>query len=207
MYLAPQYAQKFNNYFLRITYDSTLISLSIPTSSQYSIVSSSTGSFVLGSFFSSSNLLIIDKVTLVNPQAAVTSTINCLFYVISNSTNYNVEAFFSTNTLTPEPYSSLSTTSTLQYGVLGSLDILSSCIYSQVSSGGNSAYTTLTYNSSQLSVQSTSNCQTTSTTTCKYNLGSAYTITSILPSIGNFTSSSITITSYTFFNGAFYALC
>lgn len=207
LFLAPQNAQKFNNYFLRITYDSSLISLSLGTSTLYSIVSSSVGTIVLGSFTSTPNLLIIDKVTIVNPRAAITSTINCLFYIVSSSISYNVEAFFASNTLTAEVYTTLTTSSTFQYGLLGSLSIISSCPYSQVSNGSTSAYTVLTYNSSQLSTGSSSNCQSTSSTTCRHNLGNNYTLTSILPSIDNYSSSTITVTSYTFFNGAFYPLC
>lgn len=207
LFLTPQNAQKFNSYFLRITYDSSLISLSLGTSTLYSVVSSSAGTIVLGSFTSTSNLLIIEKVTIINPRAAITFTINCLFYIVSSSVSYSIEAFFATNTLTPEAYTTLSTSSTLQYGLIGSLGILSSCPYSQVSNGSTSAYTIMNYNNSQLTVSSSSNCQSTSTTTCRYNLGSNYTLTSLLPSIRNYSSSTITITSYTFFNGAFYPLC
>lgn len=207
MYLSPQYALQLSNTYLKITYDSSLISISFGASTKYSIVSSSAGSVILGSFSLASTLLPLTNVSITNPQAAITYTIQCLFY-LANSSNYSIEAFYSTNTVTPAAFSALTTSSSLPYGILSSLAISSSCPYSQINhSASDPAYTIISYNSSQISPQSSSNCVNTSSSTCKHTLSGSYSLTNLLPVIVNANSTSLTFTSYTYFQGNYYSLC
>ena len=182
-YLSPQYALILSSPYLQITYDSSLITLSFGTGSSYSILSSSAGSLTIYQFTTTSlSQLIVDNVTAVNPQAAISYTINCRFYVIEGGVQYDVENFYAEVNLVPVGYTTLSTVSSLEYGKAGSLNVLSSCLYSQVSGPSSAAYTVVSYNSSQLSV-SGAVCTSTSTSTCQHTLTNNYTLTSFTASI------------------------
>ena len=83
LYLSPQYALHMTNTFLEITYDSTMITMSLGSSSTYTIISTSTNTFLLGSFSSSSlSLLRVTSVSISNPEAAISTIINCRFYLL-----------------------------------------------------------------------------------------------------------------------------
>jgi len=193
---------------MKITYDNTIITLSASGSSTYTIVSNASGIIVLGSFKTQSyNLLQVFGLSVTNPQAAVTYTINCLFYLNESGTIYNIEAFYKTIILTAAAFSNLSTTSTLTYGVQSSVAISSTLPYVPKNNGSTLAYTILTYSNSQITFVSTSNCVAASSTTCQFVLNSSSTITNILAGIGSFNTTTLTLTVYTYFNGAFYPLC
>ena len=68
-----------------------MISMSLGSSSIYTIVSTGVGSFLLGSFSGSSlSLLRVTSVSITNPEASITTTINCRFYLLEAGVQYNI---------------------------------------------------------------------------------------------------------------------
>ncbi len=171
------------------------------------MISQSSGTIIVGSFSTSSSLLSIGNVTIVNPQAAVTYTINCLFYITSGAQNYSIEGFYSTNTLTPRAFTSINTTSALAHGVETNLMLASSCPYASVSNGINIPSSVLSFNSSQLSFSSSSSCQLASSSSCQFTSTGSDILTLLTPSLLSFSTSSVTLTSRTYLNGQIYSLC
>ena len=81
-YITPSYSLMQNSSFMRISYDSSIIALSPSGSSSYTLISNTSGTVTLGSFRTQSyNLLQVVGLAITNPQAAVTFTITCLFYL------------------------------------------------------------------------------------------------------------------------------
>ena len=181
--------------------------MSLGSSSIYSIISTGVGSFILGSFSGSSlSLLRVTSVSITNPEASITTTINCRFYLLEGGVQYNIEAFYSTNTLNPASFTTLTSSTAFQYGVLTSLDVVSTCPYVQVN-GVTPAYTIVAFDNTQIQQSSGSNCATLSSTTCQTTLSGTFSLTSWIPQITNANQTILTITSYTFFQGQFYSLC
>lgn len=206
LYLIPYYALMLNSSVLKITYDNTVLSLTVVSSSSYSIFSTVAGTVVLNKFQVQSINQLSVVVNIINPQASLTTTINCLFY-LNDSGTYDIEALYNTITLQTIPFTTISTSSSFNYGSLASLAVTSTSPYVPVANGSTSAYTQITYNSTEIKMISTSNCISTSSTTCKFTYSSSYTVTSLQPQIGSFNSTTLTITSYTYFQSQFYPLC
>ena len=210
LYLTPLYGLLQNGSYMSLTYNSNIISLSPSGSSTYTVVSNTTGRVVLGNFATpSSNILQVVGLTITNPQAVTSHAIVCLFYLNESGTIYNIENFTRTITLTPAPYSSISAASGLYYGSRTSLTVTSSTPYTAKSNGTTTAYTILTYSSSEISFMNTTNCVAVTSTTCKLTTANNITISDILGSIGNFTSTTLTFTLYTYYNltNSFVPLC
>lgn len=77
-------------------------------------------------------------------------------------------------------------------------------------SSGNAAdppYVIVSYDNTQIQPESGSNCATVSSTTCKHTLSGTYTLSSWLPLIASYSSTALTINSYTYFQGQYYSLC
>ena len=92
LYLSPLYAlQMSNNTFLEITYDQSLVPITVGTNSIYTLLTSTAGRVVLGEFSSSSvSLLRVANVTIANPQAGITFTVNCRFYLLDAGVQYDM---------------------------------------------------------------------------------------------------------------------
>ena len=208
-YLTPNYALKLDGAYLETTFDSALIGISFGNSSIYTVSSSGVGSAVFGGFLSASiNSLRITNVTMINPEAALSFTINCRFYLLEAGVQYDVEAFYAENTLLPIGFTTLTSASVLQYGVASPASVVSICTSTQVSiSAADPAYSIITFNSSQLTPQASSNCLPISSNTCKHTLTDSYTLSQLLTQIDNFNSASITVTSYTSHQGSYFPLC
>jgi hypothetical protein len=90
LYLTPSYALMLNNSNLKITYDNVAFTISLATSSYYTTISGTAGALVIGKFQVQSYGLLEVQVSISNPQAALTSTINCLFYLNDSSGINNI---------------------------------------------------------------------------------------------------------------------
>ena len=103
----------------------------------------------------------------------------------------------------------MSSSTTFQYGLLSPLDVVSSCVFSQVSSTNpaNPAYTVVTYDSTQIQPDTSANCISASGTTCQHGLSGSYSLTNWMPQVASYSQTALTLTSYTFFQGQYYSLC
>ena len=90
LYLNPYYALMLNSSVLKLTYDSTVLTLAVVASSAYNIFSSVAGTVVLNKFQTQSLNQISVLANITNPQAALSTTLNCLFYLNDSSGTYNI---------------------------------------------------------------------------------------------------------------------
>lgn len=109
----------------------------------------------------------------------------------------------------PVAYSSLTLSSPLYYGNRASLSVTSSCNYTQVNStnASNPAYTIISYTSSEIQSTNISNCTIQSSSSCSHIFSNNYILSNLQTGIGNFSSTTLVFTSYTFYAGNYYPLC
>ena len=65
--------------------------MNLGASSTYTIISTATNTFLIGSFSTTSlNLLRVTSVSITNPEAAITTIINCRFYLLAAGVQYDI---------------------------------------------------------------------------------------------------------------------
>jgi len=207
--LCPNYIDK--NTTLNLNFNSSLIAITFSTPSDNSYtVNQGNGTVLMTSWASVAvTFLTIVNVVIVNPLAAVSTTINGVLSFKSNNVTYSIQTVSSTITLQAVAFNSLIVTSPLYYGTKSSLVITSSCNYTQVNSTNvsNPAYSIMSYTSSEIQSTNTSNCLLKSNSSCIHTLMNNYSLTYFQVGIGNFNFSTFTLTSYTFYAGSYYPLC
>ena len=200
-----------SNSFLSLTYNTTLIAITFPNTSSYTVLQNTAGVAIFTNWnnvASFNGQVTLTGVAITNPQAAISYTLSGTFYFMQGNITYNVQALSSTITLTPVSFTTLTITSPLPYGVLSNLSVTSACSFTQLSSANasNPAYTIVDY-PPELQPTAASTCAITNSTSCKHKQNGTYTLTDFQVGIGNYSSTSLTFTSYTFYAGAYYPLC
>lgn len=203
------------NTVLLLQFNATLINPIFSSTTSYN-TNSSTGLVNIKSWSStylatikSQGFLSLTSISIANPAAAISYTISGIFYFVENAQNYTMQTIFSTITLNPIAFTTFTLTSPLSYGTLNTIDVVSSCNFTQLSSTNpsNPAYQMLTYNSSQIFSSSNSNCSSVTSSTCRTTSSGSYRLSSIQTNIANSASTNIMLTSFTFYQGVYYALC
>jgi hypothetical protein len=197
--------------YLSLSYNTTLIGIIFPNTSSYTVIQNANGTAIFtnwNNIASYSGKITLTGVAITNPQAAISYTVSGLFYFKQGNSTYNVQTVSATITLTTASFTTLSIASPLQFGVLSSLAVTSACSFTQVSSANasNPAYTTVDY-PAELQPTSSSTCVITNSTSCKHTKSGAYSLDSFQVGIGNYSTTSLTFISYTFYAGAHYPLC
>lgn len=197
--------------FLSLTYNTTLIGITFPNTSSYTVLQNTGGVAIFSNWnnvASYNGKVTLTGVAITNPQAAISYTVSGTFYFKQGNITYNVQTVSSTITLTTSTFTSLTIASPLQYGVLSTLSVTSACSFTQVSSANasNPAYTTVDY-PAELQPTANSTCIITNSTSCKHNRNGTYTLTNFQVGIGNYSATSLTFISYSFYAGAYYPQC
>ena len=205
-----------NNYidsttFLSLSYNNTLISITFPNTTSYTVLQNTNGNAIFSNWNNLASLngkVVLSGVSITNPQAAISYSVTGLFYFRVGNITYNIQTVSTTITLTTTAFSTLTIASPLQYGVLSTLAVTSSCAFTQLSStnASNPAYTIVTF-PTNLAPSNASTCVTTSSTTCQHTRNLSYSLSNFQAGIGNVSSASLTFTSFTFYAGAYYPLC
>lgn len=192
-----------NNTQLNLVFDNTKINISLPSSSFYTVSQGNGNINISRMSFSISNTLIFSNVTISNPRAALTYTIDAEQFFMESTTKYIYAVASITVTLLPIAFNTLSIASPLSMGSLVNLAVSSTCNFTQVSSPNQTAYTHLTFDTN-IDVVSGSDCSLISSTQCRHiKSGSPYSLTNFRPKIGS-SNATITFTAYTYFLTTFY---
>lgn len=198
--------------FLALNYNTTLINISFPSTSTYTVLQNANGTAIFSTWTNLQSLsgkVVLTNIGITNPMAAISYTITGSFYFREGNVTYNIQTVSTTVTITPAAFSVLTITSPLMYGVLYNLTLTSACNFTQVN-GPNAtlpAYTFIDY-PTEFKPTNASNCAISNSTTCTFaRLSSPNTITNFQVGVGTFTATSVTVTTYTFYLGAYYTLC
>ena len=198
--------------FLALNYNTTLINISFPSTSTYTVLQNANGTAIFSTWTNLQSLggkVALTNIGITNPLAAISYTITGSFYFRESNVTYNIQTVSVTVTLTPAAFSVLTVTSPLMYGVLYNLTLTSGCNFTQVN-GPNAtlpAYTLIDY-PAELKPTSASNCAISNSTTCTFaRLASPNTVTNFQVGVGTFNTTSLTVTTYTNYLGVYYALC
>jgi hypothetical protein len=205
-----------NNYIdsttvLSLSYNPALITITFPNTTSYNVLQNSNGTVLISNWnnlLSLGGKVTLSSVAITNPPAAIVYTVTGSFYFKQSNLTYNIQTVSTTVTLTTLAFSTLTVASPLSYGVLSALTIASACSFTQVSSANasNPAYTTVDF-PAELQPTNASTCVVTSSSSCQHTKSGNYSLSNFQMGIGNFTTTSLTFTSYTYYAGAYYALC
>lgn len=198
--------------FLSLNYNTTLINISFPSTSTYTVLQNANGTALFSTWTNLQSLggkVVLTNIGITNPLAAISYTITGKFYFKEGNATYNIQTFSVTVAITPAAFNVLTATSPLMYGVLSNLTLTSACNFTQAN-GPNvtlPAYTLIDY-PAELKPTNTSNCAVSNSTTCTYaKLSSPNSLTNFQVGVGSFNTTSLTVTTYTYYLGSYYALC
>lgn len=136
--------------FLALNYNTTLINISFPSTSTYTVLQNANGTAIFSTWTNLQSLggkVVLTNIGITNPLAAISYTITGSFYFKEGNNTYNIQTVSVTVTITPAAFNLLTVTSPLMYGVLYNLTLTSACNFTQVN-GPNAtlaAYTLIDY--------------------------------------------------------------
>lgn len=198
--------------FLALNYNTTLINVSFPSTSTYTVLQNANGTAIFSTWTNLQSLggkVVLTNIGITNPLAAISYTITGSFYFREGNVDYNIQTVSVTVTITPAAFNVLTATSPLMYGALYNLTLTSGCNFTQINGPNISfpAFTLIDY-PAELKAANTSNCAISNSTTCTFaRLVSPNTITNFQVGVGTFNTTSLIVTSYTYYLGSYYTLC